>query len=641
MSLIKQLWLTLLVVLALSFAGSLTISLVTGTHYFEEELRTKNIDNANALALSLSLIDKDPWVIEGVLAAQFDTGHYRRIELVAPEGEPLMRRASETATSGIPAWFVRLVELSIPPGEAVILQDQKQYATVVVESHQGHAYRLLWQGTIDLLIWFTIASVIGASLVWWIMGTIRRPLRSVIAQASDIGQRRFSVCEELPRPRELRQVVLAMNRLSGAMRALFAEESRKLDRLQRQLQQDDITGVTKRGIFLHQVDTALNGDDHGTAGHIAMARLAGLNELNERLGYTATNQLLSSFADMLVDLASHYDGAQVGRLNGSDFALLLPGNEATAHLQAHIEAQLNAQFDGASLRVASPMAVAPYHQGDRRRELFSALDGALAKAEERGGSTVEAVAVDLRHQIYRTHKQWRHALDQAMKAEGIRLARHPVLDDRGRLIHYEACAQLKLEDEWESEGTFLPWLSRTGLSSEFDLAAVKTALAAIDEQGRPLSIRLSKDALGDARFATQLRQCVALHPEAARRLWIEVPESTAVRNKEIFRNLSLELRPLGCKIGLAHAGPEFARLPDLHDLGLSYMKIDASLVRDIHSRKRTHPLLGGIVTLCHSLGIKVIGESVTSHAERRCLLDLGLDGVTGPGIRLHLGLVKE
>ena len=53
MSLTKQLWLAILAVTSLAFGVSFLISSLSARHYLEDQLRLKNIDNANSLALSL------------------------------------------------------------------------------------------------------------------------------------------------------------------------------------------------------------------------------------------------------------------------------------------------------------------------------------------------------------------------------------------------------------------------------------------------------------------------------------------------------------------------------------------------------------------------------------------------------------
>ena len=81
MSLTKQLWLAIGLVMALAFGGSMLVSVLSARHYLQQQLQVKNIDNATSLALALSQLDKDPVTVELQVAAQFDAGHYRFIRL--------------------------------------------------------------------------------------------------------------------------------------------------------------------------------------------------------------------------------------------------------------------------------------------------------------------------------------------------------------------------------------------------------------------------------------------------------------------------------------------------------------------------------------------------------------------------------
>ncbi|MFM2261496.1 MAG: hypothetical protein RI959_172, partial [Pseudomonadota bacterium] len=89
MSLIKQLWIAIALVMTVAFGGSLVVSVLSARHYLEQQLQVKNIDNATSLALSLTQLDKDPVTVELQVAAQFDVGHYRFIRINAPTGEVL------------------------------------------------------------------------------------------------------------------------------------------------------------------------------------------------------------------------------------------------------------------------------------------------------------------------------------------------------------------------------------------------------------------------------------------------------------------------------------------------------------------------------------------------------------------------
>ena len=71
MSLIKQLWLAIIFILALAAGGSFILSTLSSKNYLEEQLQMKNIDNATSLALSMSQMQKDPVTLDLLISAQF------------------------------------------------------------------------------------------------------------------------------------------------------------------------------------------------------------------------------------------------------------------------------------------------------------------------------------------------------------------------------------------------------------------------------------------------------------------------------------------------------------------------------------------------------------------------------------------
>ena len=97
MSLFKQLWLAVTVMLLMVFGGSFLVSSLSAKAYLEQQLTMKNADNATALALSLTQQNADMVLLELTLSAQFDTGFYEMIQLVDPEGNVAIYRTEQKA----------------------------------------------------------------------------------------------------------------------------------------------------------------------------------------------------------------------------------------------------------------------------------------------------------------------------------------------------------------------------------------------------------------------------------------------------------------------------------------------------------------------------------------------------------------
>lgn len=635
MSLIKQLWIAIILVMSLTFAGSFAVSTLAAKNYLQQQLQLKNMDNAASLALSMSQMNKDPITIELLLAAQFDTGHYQRISLIDPNGEIIVERTHQgDGDYGAPDWFVNLIPLAATPGAAQVQERWRQYGTLEVESHSSFAYRALWQGTLQLLQWFLLVAVIGGLGGTWILKTITRPLDVVVAQAEAMGNRRFITANE-PRTLEFRTLTRAMNTLTERVRAMLEKEARQLDEYRRQNQLDKVTGLSNREHFLNELDSVLSSSDYADTGALILARIIDLAEINQRLGHMATDRLLTGIGQALQTTSAEHPQAISGRVKNTDFALLLPALEPIHSTAEAIAQRLYAVLDqhspDSSIRLA--LAAATYHHAEHRASLLARVDGALAQAEQQDERGIE-VLTDITPPLFTNLEDWRRAISQALAEEGVRLGSFPVIRCDGPLLHYETPVRLKLGGQEQTAGFFIRWANRLNLTPSIDLAVAQAALQLIATHPQPIGINLSGEALRDAWFRSELFTLLQNHPTETRHLWIELTETDALQHLNEFKSLCLALHPLGCHMGLEHVGNGFARISELHDLGLDYIKIDSALIRDIDHNNANQTFIRGLCTIAHSIGLLAIAEGVRSDGEMLCLPELGVDGMTGPGVRM-------
>ncbi|THF54994.1 bifunctional diguanylate cyclase/phosphodiesterase [Pseudothauera rhizosphaerae] len=633
MSLIKQLWIAIFVVMTLAFGSSLVVSTLSARHYLSQQVSLKNVDNATSLALALSQMPKDPVTVELQVAAQFDTGHYRLIRLADPHGQVIVERGNDGDAIGAPEWFARLVPIETHPGIAQVQDGWRQYGTLSLESHTRYAYQSLWEGTLLLLVWFVAGAAITGIAGTLLLKYITRPLGRVVEQAEAIGGRRFVTTEE-PNTTEFRSVVRAMNALSERVHAMLAEESRRLEQLRRQSQCDELTGLANRTHFLNLLDAALTRDDAESGGTLAIVRLRDLAGINRQLGRQDTDRLLRDIAQALQTLAEAHSGWEAGRLNGSDFTLLAGGAADADAVGAELGAALHPLQDQwqARIAVALPTGLSAYKPSEGRGALLARIDGALAAAEQAGERALQVAPATGEAPVHASLADWRRALDAALVRDGVQLALYPAVATDGSLLHFEAPMRLRLDGEWQRAGYFMPWAARLGMMGRLDAAVVRAALDRIAQEGQPIGINLSPEALCDANFRTELFTILQERPALTARLWIEVPEYGVLRHLAEFRALCLALRPLDCKLGIEHVGHRVDRIGDLHDLGLDYIKVDASMVRGIDTDTGNQNFVRGLCVVAHAIGLVVIAEGVGSDAERNTLATLGLDGATGPGV---------
>ena len=636
MTLNRQLWLAIILMLFLAFCGTFAVSTLAAKSYLEQQLRVKNLDNATSLALSISQMPKDMVTIELLLAAQFDAGHYRLIRLTGPEGEVLVERTSlvEDSDAGAPEWFIRAFPIEVPPGIAQIQDGWQQFGTLRLESHDRFAYSALWRGTQQLLLWFLGVAVLAGFLGTVLLRVILKPLSRVVDQAEAIGARQFVTTPE-PGTLEFKRVVRAMNTLSNRVRDMLGREAARVERLMQEAQQDPVTGLFKREAFMARLDSLLSQDSkHGT-GVLVLLRLDMLQELNRKIGHVATDQMLQRVGKRLSDLASMRTVLwTTGRTSGTDVALLAPGETDIEATAAKFQAEVLRAMEQPDISEADlPVGATAFTPGEKRAAILTRTDAALAASQETGQIVVKRVDAEADSGMPTDLTGWRALLEPALTPQHLSLVHFPVITRSGELLQLESPVRLNIRGQEMAAGQFISWVARLGWITRLDTLVLEAGLGQVDITGDDVAINLSIESICDSAFIDQLVKLVTRRPEAASQLWLDVPEHGALHHLPEFRTFCQAVKPLRCKLGLKHAGPGFARIDELHDLGLNHLKLEASLSRGIESNSGNQSFVRGICTVVHSVGMLAIAEGVNSDAERMCLESLGVDAVTGPAIK--------
>ena len=635
MSLYKQLWLAVIFLLTLVFVGSVIVTSLSAKTYLQQQLSMKNSDNATALALSLTQQDADEVLLELTLSAQFDTGFYELIQLTDPEGVVTILREDTQDTGDAPDWFMKLFPIEVEPGIASVMKGWQQVGLLTLRSHSRFAYAQLWHSTQKMAVVFLLVMILAGALGSYLLKIILRPLENVVDQAKAIGERRFISIPE-PKTLEFRQVVKSMNNLSERIRQMLAQEAKRLEKLQREAHVDKVSGLMNREPFMRSLDAALHSDDVNSAGSICLVRLTGLMGLNEKYGHTFVDSMIADMGAGLNRIVTDHSRSAACRLNGSDFALLVPRAIQADQAAKKIQQALRAVLEDRSIDddVPLPAAASLYQQGDTIGEIMTRLDSSMLISANEGISRINiAVKGDIsltsvREQMVHWHDIFDHAFSEGLFS----LATFPAIGTDGGLLHIEAPVRLAWEGELITAGQFLPWINRLEMSRMLDQQVVQLALQKIEETGQPVSVNLSVAAVVEPSFAEWISEQLSVHADAAEKLWMELAEPMAFRHLSGFKLLCSRVKEYGAKIGIEHMGHQLAALGELHDVGLDYLKVDANFVRDINENTANQNLLSNLCAVGHSIGVIVIAEGVRSDEEWETLKEIGFDGATGPGI---------
>ncbi|MEI7429508.1 MAG: EAL domain-containing protein [Betaproteobacteria bacterium] len=631
----RQLWLTVIISTMLALTGSLLASTLAARAYLSQQLTLKNADNAITLALALSQKNPDAIEIDLIAGSLFDSGHYEQILVTDPEGQVIAERIAPAGEYDAPGWFVRALPIIAQPGEAQISNGWKQVGTVRLVSHSRFAYRALWQSVLEMITALALAGLISGYLGSLVLRRLRAPLMSVIGQAQAISERRFITIAEPDVP-ELKKLATAMNASVIRLKSMFEEEAGRLETVRRDANCDALTGLANRSYFMARLrGTALAEDS--TGGSVFIARLAHLTEVNHVLGRNSTDELLRRFARVFLEISRQFPDALAARLNGAEFALLVP---ALASPQATGERLLQELSQEAASflpeQTTTWVSCGHFTSGIEPGTILAQIDAALAAVEAEGRNGLRLTDMSESNDAPRSADEWSALIHHALDNHWVRLVSFPVKRLDGQLLHRECPLRLMFDEggEWQPAGRFLPVAERLRLTPQLDLAAVSLGLEELEAKPElnGLAINLSASSIQWPHFRNEL-QTLLKRRQATTRLWLEVSEAGALAHFEAFRALCLELKAVGCRTGIEHFGRQFSEIGRLHDLGLDYLKVDSSFIRGLENNVGTQTFLKGLSSIAKGIGMIVIAEGVASEQELAALRAVGFDAATGPAIR--------
>lgn len=634
MSMYRQLWLAIIVSMLLALGGSLLASTLSARSYLESQLAIKNSDNAQALALSLSQSKPDAVLVELAVSALFDGGHYESIHVVDPLGKTIVERHASIGALGAPAWFVRLLPINAQAGHAQISNGWAQFGTITLISHSRFAYAALWKSVYEMIASLTLAGLIGGCLASLVLRRLRRPLNTVIAQAAAIAERRFMIIEE-PNVPELKQLAIAMNTTVSRLKRIFDEEATRLETFRRDAHFDALTGLLNRSQLITRANNALRREDAVPAGGVMLTRIATLAGINRAHGREIADALLRALGTALSKLAEQGHDRLAGRLNGADLVLFAPGESDIASLASLVHQNLKqaAASIEALPEISLPTAATSFVAGESFEEILSRVDVGLLQAEI---SPLNPVLLNAAKPLgaIDNNEIWRDLIRQSLADERVMLAAFPVRDVHGALLHWECPARIQIrpQGEWFTASQIMPWASKMGIMHQLDMLVLRKALEKLSHNDADIGINLSATSLLDPGFSTSLFNTLNAAPVLAKRLWIEFPETQILKHLPEFRAFCQQVHPLGCKIGIEHAGHQIGHIGEIYDLGLHYIKIDGSIIHGIDEHEANQVFLRGICLITHSIGLLTLAEGVHTAAELALLPTLGIEGMTGSAV---------
>ena len=404
---------------------------------------------------------------------------------------------------------------------------------------------------------------------------------------------------------------------------------------------DSLTDLPNRSLFTDRMTQALNAARREKRFAAAIfVDIERFRMVNESFGRKSGDDLLREIGNRLRQVAREQD--TVARVGADHFAIAVapfdrPGDTAYTFLERLDEALAEPIIiEGVELRVAVKAGIAVFPtDGESTEALCANAETALSKAKQTGS----------RYLFYAPEMNARVAESLAMESK-LRRA----LEDGTLALHYQpkidvvsgAVAGLEALIRWNDAelgsvppSRFVSLLEETGMI----LAAGRWALGkAVEDIRRWQSLGLEVPRTSVNVSALQLRQkdfvdsvldAISALGGRAPLLDVEITESVLVDDIDESTRKLQALRRAGVEVSVDDFGTGFCSLSYLARLPVDTLKIDRSFVVRMGDAGYPRNIVAMIVSLAHTLGLRVVAEGVEDDEQVRLLRELGCDQIQG------------
>lgn len=406
---------------------------------------------------------------------------------------------------------------------------------------------------------------------------------------------------------------------------------------------DPLTGLPNRVLFEDRLAQGLarlprNSSQLG----LFCIDLDRFKHINDTLGHDAGDAILKDFANRASQVLRPSD--TLARIGGDEFMLIV----------SDIASQAEAQDIGRRVMdcVRNPFQIGPHtvcitasigvalspEHGSMAIDLEKKADVAMYRAKSLGRNGCECFAPDMLSssaERISLESSLRHAVEN----NEMELHYQPQFDSDNGLIGFEAMVRWNHPElGMLAPARFIPIAEETGLIVGIGNWVLDEACRQNREwqvagfEPVKMAVNVSAVQLERPDFAGLVIAALRRHNLEPRWLELELTETLLMKaSPETIQKLR-ELRALGILISLDDFGTGHSSLAYLHELPIDCLKTDRSFVRRVNGGANevdSTPVLEAILSLGHSLGMKVLAEGVEEPHQLEAIQRLGFDAVQG------------
>jgi diguanylate cyclase (GGDEF)-like protein len=622
---------SLLFGLFLLVMSSLVYFQFTQTRDFMSQQMNSDLNNTiTSLGLMLKphIETGDVATAETLVNVIFEGGFYRKVTLKWLVDGKEQTWENPVVIQGVPQWFIDLNLFKVQKKETLITSGWMQLATLEIEGHPALGYQELWRVMNDTIMLLSVLFLLSIIALRFRLNRILRPLHNIAIQAKEISQRKFSQDIELPKTTELKDVVGAINLMSGQLKQIFSTLDAEVHGLKEEKFIDQVSNLPNRQYLSAQINNWLNEPGFGG---LILAKFDWLEDIHSKYGYQGRDEIIRVISKRMQAELPKISESIIARISNTEFAFLVTKaekNTIETYLQSLIRL-INQEITKAGCIPNTRFSVGVSQRIENMTfsDLLSQSDNALQQAQ-RDHKVSHWIDADQPQKYSR--EQWRSKLVDSIHHDHFTFQWQPILSmTTEKVIQRELYCRLNIDQQIVVASEFMPFVELFSLGSELDKCLLNSIarqnILALTEED--VAINLTHDSVQDPSFVQWLAQYLKQSAHAER-ISFELTESSVINLFDECYQLAEIIRAAGAKIGIDQCGRQIGSLDYLQKLQPNYIKLDLSFAY-YEKLNQNKELCRALVNVAKGLQIDIVITGIEDKEQLTHFHSLKAEGYQG------------
>lgn len=255
---------------------------------------------------------------------------------------------------------------------------------------------------------------------------------------------------------------------------------------------------------------------------------------------------------------------------------------------------------------------------------LSTADIALRRAKEKKLSFYIFDESENLHKEYEDDLKWSRIIVRAVEEDLVVPYYQPIVDTQENIIKYEALMRIEVEGEVYAPYYFLDISKKIKLYTLLEKKMIEKVFARVSQESIYVNINVSIDDVTNVEFITFIEQKLQEY-KIGKYITFEFLEDEKIFNYDDLTTFISLVKSYGCKLAIDDFGSGYSNFAHIVNLNVDYIKLDASLVKNIDKDRNAYIVVSAINNYVHALGLVSVAEFVHSKEVFEILKDIGID----------------